>query len=77
MACATEPLQGSQQFLLKLAAERSKVLKRFDAWKEEVGPTLYGRERGQALYLSSDWSLRNSYVVGAVLSADHRIAFVA
>ena len=37
MACPTEPLQGSQQLRLKLAAESSKVLKRFDAWKEEVG----------------------------------------
>jgi hypothetical protein len=46
MACPTEPLQGSQQLRLKLAAESSKVLKRFDAWKEEVGPTLYGRESG-------------------------------
>ena len=46
MACPTEPLLGSQLLWLKLAAESSKVLKRFDAWKEEVGPTLYGRESG-------------------------------
>src|SRR5262245_22717736 len=27
-----------------LASERGEVLKRVDAWEEEVGPTLYGRE---------------------------------
>ena len=77
MACPTEPLQGSQQFRLKLAAESSKVLKRLDAWKEEVGPTLYGRESGQALYLSSDWSLRNCKVKRAILGTDHRIVLIA
>ena len=77
IACPPEPLQGSQQFRLNLAAESSKVLKRLDAWKEEVGPTLYGRESGQALYLSSDWSLRNCKVKRAILGTDHRIVLIA
>jgi hypothetical protein len=33
-----------------LAAKSGKVLKRFDAWKKEVGTALYGRESWQALY---------------------------
>ena len=53
------------------------MLKRFDARKEEVGTTLYGRESGQALYLSSDWSLRNCKVKRAILGADHRIVLIA
>jgi hypothetical protein len=62
---------------LNLAAVSGEVVKRLDTRKEEIGAALYGRESGQALYLSSDWPLRNSYVVAAVLSTDHRIAFVA
>jgi hypothetical protein len=62
---------------MELAAESGQVMKCLDTRKEEIAPALNGGESGQALYLSSDWSLRNSYVVGAVLSADHRIAFVA
>src|SRR5262249_29783156 len=63
--------------ILRLAAENSEVLKRFDPWKEEVGPTLYGCKSGQALYLSSDWSLRNCKVKRAILGADHRIVLIA
>ena len=53
---------------LDLAAESGQVVKRLDARKEEIGAALYGRESGQALYFSSDWPFRNSYVVAAVLS---------
>ena len=49
------------------------MLKRLDTWKEEVGATLYGRESGQALYLSSDGTLRNRKVKRAILGTDHRI----
>jgi hypothetical protein len=63
--------------LMQLVAESCEVVKRFETWKEEIGAAFYGRESGQALYLSPDWPLRNSYVVAAVLSTDHRIAFVA
>ena len=63
--------------LMQLVAESCEVVKRFEAWKEEIGAAFYGRESGQALYLSSDWPFRNGYVVAAVLRTDHRIAFVA
>ena len=63
--------------VLNLAAERGKVAQRLDTRKEEVATALYGRESGQALYLSSDRTLRDRQIVGAVLSADHRIAFIA
>jgi hypothetical protein len=53
------------------------VLKRLDTWKEEVGATLYGRESGQALYLSSDGTLRNRKVKRAILGTDHRITLIA
>ena len=53
------------------------MLKRFDPWKEEVGPTLYRRESGQALYPSSDWSLWNCKVKRAILGTDHRIVLIA
>jgi hypothetical protein len=62
---------------MELAAESCEVVKRLETWKEEIGATFYGRESGQSLNLSSDWPLRNSYVVGAILSADYRIALVA
>ena len=62
---------------MELAAESCEVVKRFQAWKEEIGAAFYGRESGQALYLSSDGRLRDRHIVAAVLSADHRIAFVA
>jgi hypothetical protein len=64
-------------YLLKLAAESGEVVKRLDTRNKEIGAVLYGRESGQALYLSSDWALRDRNIVGAVLSADHRIAFIA
>ena len=67
----------SRYRLMQLVAESCEVVKRFETWKEEIGAAFYGRESGQALYLASDWPLRNSYVVAAVLSTDHRIAFVA
>ena len=63
--------------VLRFSAESGQVLKSLDTRKEEIGAAFYGRESGQALYLSSDWPLRNSYVVAAVLSTDHRIAFVS
>jgi hypothetical protein len=62
---------------LRLAAEGSEVLKRFDAWKEEVGTTFYGRESGQALYLLADWTLWNCKVERTVLQPDHRIMLIA
>src|SRR5262249_25148057 len=52
---------------LSLTAESGEVLKRFDAWKEEVGTALYGRESGQALYLLADRTLWNRKVKRAVL----------
>ena len=64
-------------YRLNLAAESGEVAKRRDTRKEEIGAAFYGRESGQSLNLSSDWPLRNSYVVAAVLSADYRIALVA
>ena len=62
---------------MELAAESGQVVKRLDTRKEEISAAFYGRESGQSLNLSSDWPLRNSYVVAAVLSADYRIALVA
>ena len=63
--------------VLRFSAESGQVLKRLDTRKEEISAAFYGSESGQSLNLSSDWPLRNSYVVAAVLSADHRIALVA
>jgi hypothetical protein len=60
-----------------LTAEGGQVAKRLDTREEEVGTALYGRESGQAPYLSSDRVLRDRQIVGAVLSADHGIAFIA
>src|SRR5262249_27509126 len=60
-----------------LASGRGEVLKRVDAWEEEVGPTLYGRESGETLYLLSDGTFWNCKVKRAVLSTDHRIALIA
>ena len=61
----------------RFSAESGEVVKSLDTRKEEIAAAFYGRESGQALYLSSDWPLRDRHIVGAVLSADHRIAFVA
>jgi hypothetical protein len=63
--------------VLRFSAESGQVLKRLDTREEEISAAFYGRESGQALNLSSDWALRNSYVVAAVLSADYRITLVA
>ncbi len=63
--------------VLKLASECGEVVKRLNTWEEEVGAAFYGRESRQALYLSPDRPLRDGHIVAAVLSADHRIAFVA
>ena len=60
-----------------LAAKSGKVLKRFDAWKEEVGTALYGRESGQALYPLTDRALWNGKIKRAILCADHRIVLIA
>ena len=60
-----------------LAAESGEVAKRRDTRKEEIGAALYGRKSWKALYLSSDWPLRDRHVVASVLSSDHRIAFIA
>ena len=57
--------------------EQQGSLKRLDTWQEEIGAALDGREGRQPLYLSSDWPLWDRHIVGAVLSADHRIAFIA
>jgi hypothetical protein len=69
---------GSCQQLLQpisnLAVESGEVVECLDTRKEEIPAAFYGREGGQTLYLSSDRPLRNSYVVAAVLSTDHRIA---
>ena len=63
--------------VLKLASECGEVVKRLDTWEEEVGAAFYGRESRQALYLSPDRPLRDGHIVAAVLSADHRVAFIA
>ena len=47
-----------------LATESDEVVKRLETWKEEIGAAFYGRESWQALYLSPDWPLRNSYGPG-------------
>ena len=77
----SQPLQARSaqclRYRLNLAAESGEVVKRLDTRKEEIGAALYGRESGKALYLSSDWPLRDRHVVAAVLSSDHRIAFIA
>ena len=54
----------------KISAESGEVVKRLDTRKEEIGAALYGRESGQALYLSSDWPLRDRHVVACRL--EHR-----
>jgi len=64
-------------YRFNLAAESGEVAKRRDTRKEEIGAALYGRESWKALYLSSDWPLRDRHVVASVLSSDHRIAFIA
>ena len=63
--------------VLKLASECGEVVKRLDTWEEEVGAAFYGRESRQALYLSPDRPLRDGHIIAAVLSADHRVAFIA
>ena len=44
---------------LYLPAESGQVAKRLDTRDEEVGTASYGRESGQAFYLSPDRALRN------------------
>jgi hypothetical protein len=61
---------------LRLAAKSREVLKRFDAWKEEVGTARYGRKSGQTLYPLADRTLWNCEVKRAVLQADHRIVLI-
>ena len=63
--------------VLKLGSDCGEVAKRLDTREEEIGAAFYGRESRQALYLSSDRPLRDGHIVAAVLSADHRIAFIA
>ena len=59
------------------AAESGKVLKRFNARNKEVGSPSYCCEGWKARHLLSDRTLWNCKIKRAVLSADHRIAFVA
>src|ERR1700733_3697558 len=74
---AVRLLPAAASAISDLAVESGEVVECLDTRKEEIAATFYGREGGQTLYLSSDRPLRNSYVVAAVLSTDHRIAFIA
>jgi hypothetical protein len=78
MACGNFATKGrASNPGVNLAGESGQVLKRLNTWKEEVGAAPYGRKSGQALYLSSDWSLRNCKVKCAILGTDHRIMLIA